>query len=70
MSVKTKTTQSIKAQTDKDLEKAVLEKREALRESRFGVAGAKAKDVRVQRNIRRDIARMLTELTHRTQAAK
>jgi ribosomal protein L29 len=55
----------ITTQSDKDLEKAVLEKRGALREARFGSAGSKVKNVRIQRNIKRNIARILTELNAR-----
>ncbi len=57
----------IKTQSDKDLEKTVLEKRGALREARFGIAGSKVKNVRVQRNIKKDIARILTEINARAQ---
>lgn len=56
---------SIKTQSDKDLEKAVLEKREVLRGARFNTAGSKVKNVREQRNTKREIARILTELTLR-----
>lgn len=64
MSDKTKT--QVKTQSDKDLEKAVLEKREVLRNARFSVAGSKVKNVRDQRNTKREIARILTELTLRS----
>lgn len=57
---------SIKTQSDKDLEKSVLEKREHLREARFNIAGSKVKNVRDQRNTKKGIARMLTELTARS----
>lgn len=56
----------IKTQSDKDLEKSVLEKREHLRESRFNISGSKVKNVRDQRNTKRDIARILTELRMRS----
>lgn len=57
---------SIKTQTDKDLEKSVLEKREHLRDVRFSVAGSKVKNVRDQRNTKKEIARILTELNSRS----
>jgi ribosomal protein L29 len=56
---------SIKTQNDKDLEKAVMEKREHLRDVRFNIAGSKVKNVRDQRGTKRDIARILTELRAR-----
>lgn len=58
--------ESIKIQNESDLEKAVLEKREHLRLARFGVAGSKVKNVRDQRNTKKDIARILTELHARS----
>lgn len=48
--------------TAADLQKMASEKREALRVFRFGGAGAKAKNVREGRAIRKDIARILTAL--------
>lgn len=56
----------IKTQSEKDLVKLVLEKREHLREARFNVSGTKIKDVRDQRNTKKDIARILTELRKRS----
>lgn len=50
----------IQNKTQADLVKMVSEKREALRTFRFGGAGAKTKDVKQGRTIRKDIARMLT----------
>ncbi|OHB19803.1 MAG: 50S ribosomal protein L29 [Parcubacteria group bacterium RIFCSPHIGHO2_01_FULL_56_18] len=51
-----------------DLHKAINEKREALRSFRFGGAGSRTRNVREGRTLKRDIARMLTELTARTVA--
>jgi len=48
----------------------IVEKREALRKFRFGEAGSRARNVREGRMLRRDIARMLTELKSRTIAKK
>jgi ribosomal protein L29 len=56
---------NIKTQSDKDLEKMVLEKRESLRGARFNISGSKVKNVREQRNTKREVARILTELTLR-----
>ena len=50
--------------TDKDLNKTLREKREDLRKIRFGVA--EKRDPKAKRNIRKEIARVLTELNSRT----
>ena len=66
MTKKPKTTEL----TDKDLDKRLIEKREELRKARFNVAGAKAKDVKHQRTIRREIASLLTEIQSRRNLSK
>jgi len=43
-----------------DLSKLLGEKKEALRVFRFGAAGAKSKNVKEGRGIRKDIARIMT----------
>ena len=48
--------------TAADLTKMLDDKREALRISRFGSAGAKNKNVKAAMTIRRDIARIMTAL--------
>lgn len=48
--------------TPADLGKMLAEKRESLRLSRFGAAGAKAKNVKEGRGIKKDIARIMTAL--------
>lgn len=48
-----------------DLHKEIAEKREALRTFRFGGAGSRTRNVREGRMLRRDIARMMTELSNR-----
>ena len=50
----------ITTKTPADLAKMLTEKREELRAFRFGGAGAKTKNVRQGRVIRKDIARILT----------
>lgn len=52
----------ISNKTAADLAKLVASKREELRAFRFGGAGAKTKNVKEGRNIRKDIARILTAL--------
>ena len=48
-----------------DLHKEIADKREALRAFRFGEAGSRSRNVREGRTLRKDIARMLTELSAR-----
>ena len=55
-------TKEITTKTPADLSKMLGEKREALRVFRFGGAGAKTKNVREGRAIRKDIARIMTSL--------
>ena len=59
----------IQKQNDEDLKKAVSEKRAALRMFRFGGAGSRTRNVREGRNLRKDIARLLTELHARDLSA-
>jgi len=59
---------SLLKKKDADLKKELAEQRKALREFRFGVAGSKVKDMKAARNIRRNIARILTEMRRRTRA--
>jgi ribosomal protein L29 len=60
----------IKAQSTDDLLRTVAEKREALRAFRFGGAGSRVRNVREGRNVRREIARILTEVQSRGRAEK
>jgi ribosomal protein L29 len=53
-----------------DLHKLLVDKREALRTFRFGGAGSRTRDVRSGRNLRREIAQVLTELSTREIASK
>ena len=50
----------ITGKTQADLTKMLAEKRESLRLFRFGAAGAKTKNIKEGRMIRKDIARILT----------
>lgn len=58
----------IKDMKTEELLAAVREKQEALRKIRFDVTGAKVKNVKESRELRREVARMLTELSLRNQA--
>lgn len=51
--------------TDQDLRKTLFEKRRLLREFRFGAAGSRVRNTREGRHLRRDIARVLTEMRKR-----
>ncbi len=55
----------IKTQDTKDLQKTVTDNREALRVLRFGGAGSRSRDVRASRMLRRETARLLTEIRAR-----
>lgn len=46
-----------------DLAKLLVEKRQALQEFRFGIAGSKSKNVKEGANLKKDIARILTALS-------
>jgi len=60
----------IKTQSTEDLLRTVAEKREALRVFRFGGAGSRVRNVREGRNVRREIAQILTEVKSRQTAEK
>jgi len=55
----------ISNKTIETLQAELAEKREALRTFRFGGAGSRSRNVREGRNLRKDIARILTELNAR-----
>ena len=55
----------IKSKTASDLTKMLSDKRESLRLFRFGTSGAKTKNVKEGMNLRREIARIMTELGSR-----
>ncbi len=52
-----------KNKTAKELEKMLYDKRVALKNFRFGIAGSKVRNVKEGRETRKDIARIMTELT-------
>jgi ribosomal protein L29 len=55
----------IQTKEDKDLNKLLIEKMESLKNFRFGIAGSKNRNVREGRGLRREIARVQTELSRR-----
>lgn len=52
----------IKNKTKADLEAIIKDKREALKNFRFGISGSRVKNVREARTTRKDIARAITLL--------
>lgn len=54
-----------KNKTPQELQKMIVAKREELRNFRFGSAGSKTKNVKLGSTTRKEIARMMTELTIR-----
>jgi len=56
---------TLKTQSTGELLRTVAEKREALRVFRFGGAGSRVRNVREGRNVRREIAQILTEVQSR-----
>lgn len=58
-------TKELKDKNGEDLKKLVADKREALRVFRFGGAGSRTRNTREGRNLRKEIARLLTELRAR-----
>ena len=52
----------IKSKTKEDLEIMVKDKREALKNFRFGISGSRVKNIKEARTLRRDIARAITFL--------
>ncbi len=57
-----------KNKSKKDLFKTLNEKKDALQDFRFGGAGSKSKNVKEGKNIRKDIARILTEINSQVRA--
>ena len=61
---------TLKEKNDKELDKELVEKQTELRNFRFGVAGSKVRDVKTGKNLRKDIARILTEKQERKNSEK
>ena len=55
-----------KNKTEKELKALLLEKKMALRNFRFGVAGSNARNVKEGNNLKKDIARIFTLLNTQT----
>ncbi|MEK7589697.1 MAG: 50S ribosomal protein L29 [Patescibacteria group bacterium] len=55
----------LKNKSDKDLQKELGDKREGVRSFRFGLAGSKVRNVKEGRDTKKQIARILTEVSIR-----
>lgn len=55
----------LKEKSEKELEKMLKESRETLRKFRFGISGSRARNLKEGKNLKRDIARILTEMNSR-----
>jgi ribosomal protein L29 len=59
----------IKKMSDRELVKLLDEKQKAVRQFRFDISGSKVKNLKEGGNTRKDVARILTELTLRGNAS-
>jgi len=57
----------LKNTKDLDLKKLLNEKKESLRGFRFGISGSKVKNVKEGSNLRKEIAKLNTEINSREQ---
>jgi ribosomal protein L29 len=58
----------LKEKNEKELSKMLADNQENLRSFRFGIAGSKNRNVKEGRAIRKDIARIQTEMSARKKA--
>lgn len=61
---------NFKDKTNKDLTKLLEEKKNALSDFRFGISGSKTKNMMNGRNVRKEIAKILTEISSRKDTSK
>ncbi len=57
-----------KGKNEKDLAKSLKEKREALKNFHFNLSGSKVRNVKEGRAIRKEVARILTEMNNKPAA--
>ncbi len=55
----------LKTKKDEDIKKLLVEKQDALRAFRLGLSGSKIKNVKEGAEIKKDIARIMTEISSR-----
>lgn len=60
----------LKTKSEKDLKTSLAEKREEVRQFRFGMAGSATRNTKAQKGARKHIARTLTELALRKNTTK
>ena len=58
-------TKALKEKSEKDLNKTLAEKREALRKVRFSLSGSNHRDAAESATLKKEIAQILTELNSR-----
>ena len=58
-------TKELEKKTVKDLEKDLKNHRKSLKDFRFGLSGSKTRNTKEGQNLRKEIARILTELHNR-----
>lgn len=61
---------NFKDKIDKDLIKLLGEKKDALSNFRFGISGSKTKNLKEGKNIKKEIAGILTEISSRKAGSK
>ena len=66
----TKKMKEFNKKTIPELDKLIIDKINALREFRFGSSGSKTKNVKLGRTLRKDIARIMTEMRIRKDLQK
>ena len=54
--------EDLKGKTENELKQSLKEKREALRVFRFAMSGGKTKNLKEGQHLKKDIARIMTEL--------
>lgn len=55
----------LKDKKDKDLRKLLVEKRVSLKDFRFSIAGSKTRNVKEGQNLKKEIAKIMTEINYR-----
>lgn len=58
-------TKDLKEKNEKDLQKMLKDTREELRKFRFGQSGSNTRNVKEGQKLRKEIARILTEISNR-----
>jgi len=59
-------TKDLEKKSEVDLHKTLRENRENYRKFRFNISGSKTRDVKYGMKVKKNVARILTELNHRS----